>query len=358
MGTAEESAFRLIRFREPIHVAFRRSGEVDLRAFELAPAQLVASEVKPCILSLLSDTAQVFARILDACEAQGVGLSRESSQVRASYLPFERAVDESVALRPGSLATLEEITFIAQLELRQRDARLRRAQPEHGATLLIGESDSALRRVRKALSAVDRTLATATGTPELLHFQSETEVSLAVRRAYARFRARLRIDEPPTIDNVRSRLRGVGTQLAILVGWDIYSELRVRDRLMLRGLQRRILEWLRLDSSDAAVEGMRLWHDVAAFAEILSLVSSRAEVREHDARVVRSLLELVRAGAALSDERVLRLLEALHGLDPELDRLSASGPAAEPHRLSEAVEQLAQRFQRELAYPTEGFVPR
>jgi hypothetical protein len=311
-----------VRFQPTISAIFRQTTGVDVRSFEAAPSERVSTELRPIVLSLVGKATGVLAELLRECEGCSEAHSDERTDLRESYLPFEHAVDASVRRSRGSLRALEEIAFIAQLELRQRDARLRRVNGS--SHLLIGEADSALRRIRKALSAVDCTIADATGVPPLLDFRSELDVSLAIRRGYARFRKDLRSNDPPTGETLYARLRGVGTQLAMLVGWDIYPELRVRDRLMLRDIQRRILHWL--GAADRTTDdGARLWQDVAACAEILALVNSRAEVRAHDATAIDQVLSRLREGVDIADEEVQRLLHSLRGLDAGLDALAAAG---------------------------------
>lgn len=170
--------------------------------------------------------------------------------------------------------------------------------------MLLSACDSSLRRLRKALNAVDVIIASASSVPPLLDFSSELQTSLAVRRALAKFRARLGSDGPPTSESLRGRLRSIGTQIAILVGWDVHPELRVRDRLVMRGLQLRILAWLRGEGDASNPMGLRLWQGFVACVEMFSLVNRRQELVAHDVGVL---------GAAFA-QRVRSVLASRYGL--------------------------------------------
>ncbi|MGN6104308.1 MAG: hypothetical protein ACTHU0_04330 [Kofleriaceae bacterium] len=334
------SATELANFQEPMRALVSRSKRIDIRAYEIATADRVAEELQPITLALLGDARALLGAILEVQQAVQPPAGDPSSSAWASHLPFEREIDAAVATKLGSRRAVEEIAFIAQLELRQREDRLGRIGARHGATALLGECDSSLRRVRKALNAVDAAIAKAEDVPPLLDFTSELGTSLAVRRAYAKFRVRLKLDGEPAPEALRARLRAAGTAIAILVGWDAYPEMRVQDRLLLRDLQQRILGWLRGGQDSTAAAGLRLWQDLGACVELFSLINLRQELVAHDAAVVRGLVEAAPSGAALR-----AALRPLEGLDPELDvLLHAANP--EDEREAGALARLAARFAR------------
>jgi len=306
-----------------MHQLVLRGRGIDIRAYEIAKVDQIVAELQPVTLTLLREARTLLGAILDACRQLAPMESGEApSPVWSAYLPFERAIDATMS-KLGSNQVVEEIAFIAQLELRQREERLDRLRASQGYVALLGECDSSLRRIRKAFTAVDAAIARFEDVAPLLDFTSELQTSLAVRRAYAKLRTRVMADGEPSPETVRARFRGAGTQIAILVGWDIYPEMRVQDRLLLRELQQRVLAWLRGEDATAAA-GLRLWQDLAGCIEMFSLVNRRQELVEHDGAIVRALcvdLEEPTLSEATRDK-----LRALEGLDRELDRVVASDP--------------------------------
>ena len=346
-GTAEHDRTSgiLARFQKPMEGIVLRASDLDLRAFEILDAERIAAELRPTALGLLREARAVLGEVQDTCDAigEGFGPADTGRSIRSSYLPFERAIDETMPSRVRSHRTVEEIAFIALLELRQREERLERVGPEQGTAPLLGECDSSLRRIRKALSAVDAAIANVAGVPPLLVFTSEVEVSLAVRRAYAKFRARLHALGDPTPADLHVRFRAVGTMIAVLVGWNVYREMRVHDRLVLRDLQRRILDWLRDTPTETRGDGLRLWQDLTACVEMFSLVNRRQELVEHDGAVVRDSLLRLRKAAAVDDQTCAQL-ESLDGLDQELDDLLAERPRPSVSRIVGVLERLTYQF--------------
>jgi hypothetical protein len=276
-----------------------RAGALDIRAYEIASIECLTRELVPATRALLDEARALLAalsRTSGTNELAEAPSDDGPDPIRTSYLPFERAIDVTVESKLGSIDAVDEIVFIAELELRQRAERLERVRPAQGPAVLLGECDSSLRRIKKALSAVDAAIAEVTAVPRVLDFTPELETSLASRRAYAKFRSRIMKGGEPTPETLRARLRLAGTQIAVLVGWDVYPDLRVRDRLLLRELQERVLAWLRGEHEDASSAGTRLFQDLAACVEMFSLVNRRQELVEHDAAVVRRLVEKVEAG--------------------------------------------------------------
>src|SRR5690606_8022121 len=173
--------------------------------------------LQPATLSILEEARSVLNRILDACDSIDDTFRVSDavhSDVRASYLPFERAIDATVATKLGSRQAVEEIAFMAQLELSQRSERLARLKASQGVATLLSECDSSLRRIRKALSAVDVVISSVTSTAPNLDFTSELETSLALRRAYAKFKSRVIPEVEPSPTTLRGCFRAVGTQIA------------------------------------------------------------------------------------------------------------------------------------------------
>lgn len=333
----------LSNYKDAITSLARRVLEVDVRAYESMPPERLASELQPIVSELLASANTLVSDVLRTYEAASVPEPRaeESTALASPYVPFEQAIDAAIgAQSASSLQAVGDIAFLAHLELRQRAERLDRVTACKNAMAIVSESDSALRRIRKALTSIDVAMARAGLAAPSLDFASELEVSLRVRRACAKLRSRVFAGgSEPTPESLHPRLRSAGTAIAMLVGWDVYPSLRVRDRLQLRDLQRRILEWLR--SERDLVEGMRLWQDLIGFIGMLSQVNRRQELVEHDTRAVLDAhARVVSCEAAELPPNALAVIASLEGLDEELDALLASR-RTEPAAFRAPLERLA-----------------
>jgi hypothetical protein len=331
------SGTKLLSFQPAMARLAEQVAGVDLRRFETLPAAKVHAELPGIALAQVTEARAIVASILEACENQRSSLPPLAEAATLGDTgDFERALDAAVA----SLGAVEDVAFLVQLELRQREQRVRLLGEGSSVLTIVAECDGALRRIRKGLGAIDIAIARAELGSPALDFSSELQDSLRVREAYAKFRSRL-LGEAG--NEIYPRMRAAGTQIAMLVGWSAYPLLRVRDRLQLRELQQRILTWLRPENRGHGTAGERIWQDVVAFVEMLVQVNRRQELVEHDSVVVTAVLERFREGEPPRDGDWPAPLRSLVGLDDELDRLIASGPpAAEPLRL--VLERLADRL--------------
>jgi hypothetical protein len=236
------------------------------------------------------------------------------------------------------------MAFMAQLELAQRAERLERVLPNCDAATLLGECDSSLRRLRKSLNAVGLTISRVLGVAPLAEYRSELESSLAIRRALKSFRVRVNKGGEPTPAKLRERFRYISNQIEILVSWDIYSGMRVRDRLLLRGLQQRVLSWLNGVNATAEA-GTRIWGDLAASVEMFAMVNRRQELIEHDTALFNECVTALTAQAsdASVDDALWRRLRAVEGLDLELDALLEQPQAPHIRVLLPVLERLVAR---------------
>jgi hypothetical protein len=350
----------LANFQQLLLSVVKGYAAIDIRSYELASVPRLLAELRPTALRLLGEARSIIASLLAVCET----LERPPSSPR-SIPPYEAsqgtdrrfdwAVDAVVAANGVPLDALEQVAFMAQLELRQRTERLERVTLDCEAATLLGECDSALRRLRKSLNAVGLTIARVLGVPPLSEYTSELESSLAVRRGLAGFRARVTKGGEPSPDKLRERFSYISNQIEVLVSWDIYSGLRVGDRLLLRGLQQRLLAWL--NTRNASPEaGMRLWQDVAACVEMFALVNRRQELVEHDtAFLAQCVAELaIQPMDAPVDAEFWRKLRAIEGLDVELDAL-LKRPAPQARELTPVLERLNEQFRSkpQVAQPDE-----
>lgn len=340
---------RLAELHDAIVALAQRVEAIDIREVESHSPAVLAGELAPVVIDVLRDAQHVVSEVLRTCER----LSRNESTGIASeppppYVPFEHALDVAVDRTSSpSFEAIGDIGFLASLELRQRLERLERVR-EGNHWAIVYECDSALRGVRKAMMALDQGLARKHGAEPRLDYASEIEIAISVRRTYAKLRARVRSVGEPQGETFYVQLRSIGTALAVVVGGRGYPDLRIRDRMQLRELQRRLIDWFRSDRG--MVSGHRLWQDLNGFVEMLAGVTRRQELKEHDVRVVDAALAVVDVeGTGSIPPETLASLEALHGLDDEVDALlRARGPERGDARAWRAP--LA-RLKQELSHP-------
>lgn len=261
---------------------------VDLRSFEVVEP----SDEMARLVVRVDDLA---TRAIIIMKSVGAGLEQPPSSGPSDELEF--STSESSAIRPIEVCG---IAFVAQLELRQCRERL---AVRSGFDLLavLDECDRTLRRIVRALRALDLALSTELYCPRVLNDAELLPRSLRVRACYADLSSQISALPTPDATSIKKSLRLAGTSLAVLIGKSVYPELRVGDRLQLRGLQYRILSWLRGSASEStANSGLQLWSDIVAFLGVLQQVNHRPELQLHDARVIeqaRAVALVAGAGA-------------------------------------------------------------
>jgi hypothetical protein len=205
---------------------------------------------------------------------------------------------------------------------------------------LLARADSMRRRLTRALAAVSRAIAEAGGdgcslVPEA---SEELECSVAVRRAYARFRRSIPGADKDAPETVVQALRLTAVAFAVLFGALDRSELRLRDQRLLRSLQERLFDWAR--GTRDSLEGTRLLQDITATAELLRAINMRQELRAHDARLMQRALSTLPDVESLEAVRTwIGSLCALQGRDDHLDAelLEANHKDADPRERVEAI---------------------
>ncbi len=326
-----------------------RARAIDTRAYESEAVEAIQETLVPDVLGLLDEARAMLSAVVRRYEAS------TSTPSSTSTLDLDPSADagfsshiDTLMQNGGSAQQLVDIAVIARMELAQRGARLRSPSVDADSWDYVALSAGLRRRVLKSASAILRALAEHESL-ELPNswYLTELERSIQVRRAYARFRARLRVERPPTMHEMYSRLRLVGTSLAMLVGDDIYEHLRIADRRMIRDIQAKVIGWLRIDVSKSGRfpgrAGTRIWQDIAAFAGLLMQVNNRAELLEHDLALLTSVEATLRASPAggRAQRGTLERLRALRGRDPRLDDLLASTGPVSRDQLLEVVSSVS-----------------
>jgi hypothetical protein len=302
---------------------------IDVRQFEEAARARVATELIPAITSVLADGISVLGRILEHYETTrneaGLIPSTDAVAVQGHGEHFYEEIESLMSTASGT-GRIADIAFMARWELERKQQGLREIPDQDDPWKVIAECGSARRRLVKSATAVALAVAEHEGIPTALEASYVTELkrSLETRRIYAIFRRRLREAGPFQVHNARACLRAGGTAIATMVGRDVYEDLRVSDRIQLRRLQRRILEWLRGDDGFDTESGRRLWGDLETCSDLLLQVNHRAELCQHDEKSLHEVLE------ELADEdqertglpaHLLPRIELLLGRDPVIDEL-------------------------------------
>lgn len=286
---------------------------IDIRPWEGVAVDVIRVELVPMALEMLERGTVLARDVLDA-EIEG-----KSSGPSAS-----------------------DLAFVMLAELRNKRERLSHAEQTIDGWELLSECGSSMRRVRKSLAAIENLLA---GADSKLRVDSSLQVSIATRRLYRRLRRIIDARPKDTSAEVRSWFRAVGTRMAMIIGDKIYPDLRVSDRVELRRLQVRVIQWL---GNEDALEGQRLAQDLQGFSHLISHVRRREELVLNDAEIVRLLLAKAAATEDPAATFALTELSPLVGLDDQLDELMEHVEYAGAPLAVAAVRPVLERLESEL----------
>ena len=296
-----------------------RIDSVDVRVPEDSALISLAADLVPGVTHLLREAIQLLVEVEEHYSPQNFENTYEVETGESlSGIGFQIATE--LAARE-----LADVAFFAKSDLRASLEQLvAAATQKRGEQLtLASHCESGLRRVRKALVSVESALFEfeALDPPKRRWF--DVEISLQIRKLYWNLR---RETGGHTVDKNRpleARLRAVLYRVVAFRELSVYPFLRVEDRVTLRRLLSRILDWLNGDERKATT-GERLWQDLAAFAELLVQVSHRQELQDHDLQLIaEAFRSLFPRGEAVDRVPTFLLdrLESLLGLDDELDQL-------------------------------------
>lgn len=333
---------------------------VDIRSYEGLSATEIRRSLAPLAIAHLEESLEAARSLFALCDEweqkTSPGAADPTSQFASREFDFEidKLVSEPIDTQ-SPREQIADIAFIAKSELKDRRQRLAALTDADDRWHLLAEYDSALRRIGKSMAAVEYVLCSAESLPRRLDFQTELDVSLLVRRCYVRFRRSITGPKSPDESSIYRQLRAAGTQIAVLVGRDVYPLLRIRDRAQLRELQERILTWMR-DERDNPKAGLRIWQDLVGVVDIFCQVSRRQELVEHDTARVRQIQSALEASAGdlLSDEAI-SLFEDIEGVDLELDSLLADERRRDPSVWSDTINRLVVQFGLSSPAPTTAF---
>lgn len=254
--------------------------------------------------------------------------------VQAHYDPSRQSLPERIAetdslLHIGQMISAEfasrdlaDLVFFARSELRGAlDRMLESATRDASPLMLASNCENSLRCLRKALVSVESACYEFEDVAAPPRQWFDVELSLQIRKLYWNLRRETELAGRGG-QSLEEKLRKVLYRVVAFRELSVYPFLRVDDRVHLRQLLKRILDWLNGDERDPT-EGKRIWEDLAGFAEILVQVSHRQELQDHD----RELLEQVhrqlfrRLRPDKMPPGLWARLDHVLGLDEELDVL-------------------------------------
>ncbi len=301
--------------------AIHQARQVDLRRCEEQETPHLLQETVPSLRQALHAGAQALGAVC------------------AHYEPEE----DSDATAGPARQRVADLAFVAKLDLGERLERLGAMTAAEAPWSVIATCGSARRRLFKCAAAVERALCELEGLAPRLEglLTQELARSLKVRQAYLLFRRGLLTRTEPTAAWMAPVLRRAAMCFSELTGKDVYEDLRIEDRTELRRLQAAVLAWLRGQDGHAFESGRRLWQDIAVFAELLTQVNLRPELREHDGALMEALLRRMERDAALGSETLAELARPLLGVDDVLDDCIENPTAVERTEWREALERLA-----------------
>jgi hypothetical protein len=341
---------------EEVHAGLRdcavKARAIDTRRFEELEAPELLRDLVPGTLEAVDQALHLLSRIVDRYENEAPpGLVPEHTPLPSADADFYRDIDALVA-EGGSAGGICDLCVLARMELRGKRHQLRGLAATESSWTIISTCASARRKIIKGAAAIDLAIGQHEGrTPVLTGlFETELERSLEVRRAYTRFRRAVAAHATPGPTTVVQAVRAGGVALAVLVGRDIYEDLRVDDRIQLRQLQRQLIGWLQLGPTAPPRAGLKMWHDLFGFSGVLVQINNRTSLREHDRELIASLLPSVRASPSdLLDPTLAKKLRGLGGRDDALDDLLGQ---SDP-RTADVARQLA-AVAEALSVPFEG----
>jgi hypothetical protein len=237
-----------------------------------------------------------------------------------------------------------DLVFLARTDLRGALQDLLASIDQEDFLRVASSCDAGLRTLKRTLISVESAIHDFEGLEPPMRQWTDLEVSLQTRRLYAEVRREVMRPPRPDPATLPDRLASVHDRLHQLRELELYPLLRFDDRVAMRELRRRISAWIVADPPDLD-SGHHLWQDIVGFAELLKTVSHRQELRQHDRALLRRAYHQLfgrAAHARFVSADLLHQLDALVGLDDELDLLLARREHGELPRWRESMARLLQ----------------
>ena len=326
------------QFDELIH----RVEHFDARVPEDSALIGLAADIVPKVTRLLRQGVELLSlveSIYDGSQAD-IGKSEEDED---TLFHIGRLISAELASRD-----LADVAFLARNELRNTLEKLERTATvkRNDSLALATQSEAGLRCLRKALVSMESAIFEFEERTAPDRQWDDIEVSLQIRKLYWNLRNETE-DSGEDDEDLESRLRRVLYRIMAFRELSVYPFLRVDDRVNLRDLLKRILDWLNSDDRDS-IEARQLWADLSSFSALSVQVSRRQELQAYDLSVLAKVSQELWNAAEPADElsrMQLTELEQLLGLDDELDDLICSR-IRYPDAWKGAVERVIQELRR------------
>lgn len=302
-----------------------RVSQVDLSVSEETHRIPQVSEVAPAVLELLDAAVSLLSQAQKHYESEAA-LEAETVDDSDSLSDIGALISTEMAARG-----LADLAFVARGDLLQCREELHRACAKDDFLQMASRSDTGFRHLRRALMSLESAIYEFLGSPAPMRRWFDLSVSLEIRRLYGRLRNEIAELDGDRRRGPEDRLRITARRFSELRGLRVYPLLRIDDRVAVRQLYKRILEWQEAGGGDL-LAAARLWQDIVGFTELLVQVNHRQELREHDLKTVLSALRRLNAVAGTPGPLptlVRQELAVLEGLDAELDELLGAEPGAE-----------------------------
>jgi hypothetical protein len=313
---------RLKRILGSIRDVVYEARRVDLRTYEEKESSVIRGELVPAVQKIAERGLFVLAEVTSA-------FPQDDPDIGLPVGDFYRNIDSSMAGEADSGKT-PDLCFIARMEIRTKADALRRSvqKDSEGTWEVLAKCGSIVRRLCKALTAVERSICEVGNLQPELDYVTEIARAVEVRKLYRRFlrdisKAELQSE---TLE-VGERLRRAGNAIARVTGHRMYEALRFSDRYQFHQLHQRIAAWQREDGKSSEA-GSRILKDIHAFGELLIQINNRQELQEHDRALINeiwsAILQPDNPQKVLSAE-IFQRLQGLLGRDQELDGLIERG---------------------------------
>lgn len=296
--------------------------DIDLLKCEGMESERLLSEPVPEAQNLTRSSIHLLDRLVRVIDPATTPKPQAVKMVSSHTEELQRELSALIP-RNGQpqLTEVADMAYMGGLELHQQLAALERLTPQRNRWDILGTLGSGLGHVIKVGSVVESSLADLANRPRHLDNRPELETSLRVRAAYVKFRAGLLLGSEELDTGLELRLRRAASSIAQLIGRHVYPQLRIADRVQLRRLQERVLDWLRGTESSDTPSGERLWRDLNGFADLIMSVNHRHDLVTHDRQLLLlAISELVPNGDLLVPE-TLSQLRLLVGRNRDLDLL-------------------------------------
>lgn len=315
---------------------------INTRGYEESDPGTVRDELFPRIKRVLHDSQDLYGEIIERYESQS-----DDGVVSSPDTSFETSLDQLMA-GGGAARHIADISFMARLELVRTRHALNALEPAADTWEHIVVCARIRRRVLKSAAALERAICDFKGIEASNDWYGMAiRDSIEIRRVYAIFRKSLHPHDEPIERQMYARVRVVGVAIARLIGRDIYEDLKVRDRQLIRELRIRVIRWLRdhLEQTGEAHmrSGKRLWQDAVGLANLLMQVNNRPELRDHDVTTLNAVYAALCSGPASADDMAAAQLEqarCLYGLDTELDLCIEQGDGCSATRWRDALSRV------------------